>query len=497
MSTLLTLSIVSLTSLFFLSGCSVRVCVRWPDYGIRSQDYCSVNLRRSYNSQLLLYEEAVSLCRLNGGFVHNSALGRSDFAAPKTEVNYSGGSQRSQVSGRRLRAPSLNCSKSVTTRPGCNVVCSFKTCPVGTFGLPDCHLSCRCENPDHCDISSGLCIATNCRRGFFGPPVCRKCNCHLDSLCNRETGQCPFGCKNGWHGKSCYQRICRDGNCRRSVSNGDDNCEDGANCTKRACPEGFFGPPACNKTCYCLYAQFCDVIDGNCANTPCLAGRTGPACQETECDLMHFGMPRCLDLCFCNANQPCDMTTGVCPIGCRQGWSGKNCNQRLCPEVFYNYPACNLECYCMNKDACNSITGVCEVDGCADGRQIKNCTKKPPGPQTEPSNYSSLSAFALIFGTVVVILAVCVQSMTHRQEPQSSRASTMTSAAPSSGSSSSIQTLRKSRMSFIQKDNRYPYLSVASREPAFALSSVSDQEPAWSKAPTGSTCVDTRARELD
>lgn len=376
-------------------------------------------------------------------------------------------------------------------------MCAFKTCPVGTFGLPKCQLSCRCDDPDHCDIATGLCIATSCRRGFFGPPVCRKCNCHLNALCKKDTGECPFGCKKGWRGKSCYQRICRGRKCPRVPSVADENCKNGGNCTNRACPQGFFSPPACNMTCYCLYSQFCDAIDGDCGGTPCVGRRTGRDCQDQECPLMHFGKPACKGLCFCNGNQPCDIETGKCPIGCRQGWSGENCNQRLCPEATFNYPACNLFCNCKMQDACNSISGFCEVSGCADGRQSGNCTiETPQAPEgVVSSTYSSFSAFALVFGTVVVILAVCVQSMTHRQEPQSSVPSTMaTSGAPSSGSSSSIHTHRKSRMSYIQMDNRY--LSVASREPAIALTSISESGPTASE-PTalGSTCVDTRARE--
>ncbi|CAG5122401.1 unnamed protein product [Candidula unifasciata] len=496
MITPLAISIISLASFYLSCGLCDQICVQWPDYGIRRHNYCFVDLKKSFNSQVFLYEEALSYCHENGGIVNNSALTPADFEVlSRAEGNVSGVNAVRRFSGRRSRTREASCSRRLTTRPGCKVVCAFESCPVGTFGFPECQ-PCLCKNADRCDIITGLCMETNCTPGFFGPPACRKCNCQLGTLCNEETGECPLGCRKGWGGKSCQERGCREGRCPRLTIPDETNCTAGSDCTKRSCPQGFYNPPTCNETCYCLYSEFCDGIDGDCGGTPCIGRRSGRRCEDADCPIMHFGVPDCSNFCFCKDNQPCHTRKGTCLAGCRQGWSGETCNQRFCPAGRFGYPACNLLCNCKRQDACNSLSGLCELHGCSDGRElVKNCTKQVPrAPEGVVSSaYSTFSAFALVFGTLVVIVAICVQSMTHTPDPMYSRRSTMaTSGAPSSDSMSTLTTQRKSRVSYIQMDNRH--LSVSLREPIFTNSSHATAGLSTSNGPAlfPSSCVDTK-----
>lgn len=42
-----------------------------------------------------------------------------------------------------------------------------------------------------------------CADGFFGPSCQRQCHCGSDSVCDKQTGDCPAGCANGWIGPAC------------------------------------------------------------------------------------------------------------------------------------------------------------------------------------------------------------------------------------------------------------------------------------------------------
>lgn len=47
----------------------------------------------------------------------------------------------------------------------------------------------------------------DCPLGFYGKNCSTECslNCHVLSDCDRSTGQCKSGCKQGWTGNTCDQ----------------------------------------------------------------------------------------------------------------------------------------------------------------------------------------------------------------------------------------------------------------------------------------------------
>lgn len=47
----------------------------------------------------------------------------------------------------------------------------------------------------------------DCPQGFYGKNCSTECslNCHVFSDCDRSTGQCKRGCKQGWTGNTCDQ----------------------------------------------------------------------------------------------------------------------------------------------------------------------------------------------------------------------------------------------------------------------------------------------------
>ena len=84
-------------------------------------------------------------------------------------------------------------------------------CKPGTYGYDQvvgCR-PCKCDNlgtknaNQTCDVTTGQCVCnenfdgrqcSECRAGYFGKPVCRKCSCNprgvTEKKCSRDTGRC-------------------------------------------------------------------------------------------------------------------------------------------------------------------------------------------------------------------------------------------------------------------------------------------------------------------
>ncbi|VDI84210.1 Hypothetical predicted protein [Mytilus galloprovincialis] len=158
-----------------------------------------------------------------------------------------------------------------------------------------------------------------CPSTHYGPMCNESCpeNCH--GPCDLKTGNCAFGCLNGWTGDNCAQE-CLNGTFGRNCS------EFCAGCLSSMC-DPVNGE--CDDTVSCspgyLYSEYC--------NTRCFQGFWGENCSRT-CS------PTCIDQhCYpengscvwgCDPqnclNHKCDIYTGTCTDGCVSGLSGQHCN---------------------------------------------------------------------------------------------------------------------------------------------------------------------------
>ncbi|XP_071181860.1 neurogenic locus notch homolog protein 2-like [Mytilus edulis] len=166
---------------------------------------------------------------------------------------------------------------------------------------------------------TGLYCEKCCPSTHYGPMCNESCpeNCH--GPCDLKTGNCAFGCSNGWTGNNCAQE-CLNGTFGRNCS------EFCAGCLSSMC-DPVNGE--CDNTVSCspgyLYSEYC--------NTRCFQGFWGENCSRT-CS------PTCIDQhCYpengscvlgCNPqnclNHKCDIYTGTCTDGCVSGLSGQYCN---------------------------------------------------------------------------------------------------------------------------------------------------------------------------
>ncbi|XP_076072679.1 uncharacterized protein LOC143044511 isoform X2 [Mytilus galloprovincialis] len=145
-----------------------------------------------------------------------------------------------------------------------------------------------------------------CEIGILGCPpshygtVCNKlCPGNCNGPCDLETGNCIFGCLNGWIGNKCEQE----------------------------CPFGQFGKN-CSEFCHGCISQMCDHVNGLCDNsTACKPGYVYDEYCNTTCIDGLYGS-HCRQICspFC-LHVPCDRTTGECIGGCMSGLQGFNCMQ--------------------------------------------------------------------------------------------------------------------------------------------------------------------------
>ncbi|CAC5409011.1 unnamed protein product [Mytilus coruscus] len=214
-------------------------------------------------------------------------------------------------------------------------------CSYGNYG-DSCQFTCaeNCLRP--CDLKTGNCLFgcfdgwlgdrcdKACDVGKFGGQCLRTCssNC-LSSPCDHVTGKCKAGCMKGWEGFNCT----------------DD------------CSEGNFGWN-CSEKCDGCITNECRHINGVCKNiSVCKPGYVyGKYCNQT-CDAWHFGT-NCNKMCNC-LNKPCNTFTSKCPDGgCQKGWKGDSCDQ----ECTHGYFGSNCIQFCDGcfDHSCNKLNGSCD-----------------------------------------------------------------------------------------------------------------------------------------
>lgn len=190
--------------------------------------------------------------------------------------------------------------------------------------------SCQIEDPNATPGPLGeTTTMAHCPIGHYGPSCEKDCHCAGNEYCDIITGQCPFGCEQGWGGASCS--AC-------SIGRFGENCEHTCHC------EG--GDDNCDKDGFCL--------------SGCQAGWAGFTCQQ-ECTAGRFGV-NCASTCHCkDGPSACDRVTGVCTGDCLPGFMGKDC-QTMCPHDTYGIN-CVHACSCSNGGQCSRIDGTCSCEG--------------------------------------------------------------------------------------------------------------------------------------
>ncbi|XP_076075891.1 uncharacterized protein LOC143046657 [Mytilus galloprovincialis] len=184
-----------------------------------------------------------------------------------------------------------------------------------------------------------------CPPSYYGPVCNQLCpeNCH--GPCDLDSGQCIFGCLDGWSGDKCEQACqaglygkgcvktcstnCLNPECHKVTGECFGRCKDGwqgFDCSEK-CPSGQFGRN-CSMLCDGCILEMCDPINGLCdtktgcnpgylngeyCNTTCVVGFYGSDCQQV-----------CSPLCLL---QPCDRRTGECIGGCVHRLQGFNCTE--------------------------------------------------------------------------------------------------------------------------------------------------------------------------
>ncbi|CAG2194766.1 MEGF10_11 [Mytilus edulis] len=160
-------------------------------------------------------------------------------------------------------------------------------------------------------------------------------NCH--GPCDLDSGNCIFGCLNGWTGDKC----------------------------KRECSNGNFGTN-CSSFCEGCLHHTCDPVDGLCDNTTiCHPGYVHGDYCDTACNNWYFGT-NCTTECNCLAG-PCNKVDGICPFGgCKEGWHGESCNQK-CNEGYFGRN-CDRSCDGCISNNCDTTDGLCYITtGCEPG----------------------------------------------------------------------------------------------------------------------------------
>ncbi|CAC5409016.1 unnamed protein product [Mytilus coruscus] len=267
----------------------------------------------------------------------------------------------------------------------------IRGCPYGKYG-DICQSICpdNCIGP--CDLITGNCLfgcvdgwrgekcGKACAVGKFGGQCLRNCssNC-LSSPCDHVTGQCKAGCQKGW---------------------------EGFNCTEE-CSTGNFGLH-CSETCDGCITNECYHINGDCKNdSVCKPGYVyGKYCNQT-CEAWHFGT-NCNKMCNCK-EKPCNIFTGECPDGgCQMGWKGDSCDQE-CTRGYFG-SNCVEFCNTCSNHSCNKVNGSCDA-GCKNGFSGLQCSIK----DTQESKAGSGPAIGGgISGVFIVIILVVLAVIIYR-----------------------------------------------------------------------------------
>lgn len=304
------------------------------------------------------------------------------------------------------------------------------------FGYDGCS-TCDCDpsgsTAELCDQRSGQCSCRDgvtgrqcdqCYTGFFGFPLCRRCQCNgLSDICDPVTGVCldcrehstgPHceRCEDGYIGdpvseQPCEPCLCPDlkGNgrffaisCNKDPNSVNPFCEcmpghTGLRCD--VCAPGYYGdlrlPDARCEECDCNNNidprddDACNALTGKCLR--CLHNTEGPRCQS--CKRGYYGNaldqdckecscdPRGTEVSKCPAGSPCicDPETGRCP--CRTGVKGFLCNE--CKDGYWNLDGesgcqpCNCNPEHVLSNICDKITGQCLCETEYGGRQCDEC----------------------------------------------------------------------------------------------------------------------------
>ncbi|CAG0900959.1 unnamed protein product, partial [Cyprideis torosa] len=220
-------------------------------------------------------------------------------------------------------------------------------CPEGTHGEA-CAQTCRCQNGGTCDHVTGACLcgpgwrgdvcANTCPEDTWGEDCKNSCECYNGGLCHHVTGVCK--CLPGFEGERCQSM----------------------------CPTGTYGKH-CDRKCLCVNGGRCSPIDGSCT---CVEGWEGPDCSKRACPNNFFGKG-CANICNCDDDKTelCDPATGQCV--CKPGWDGASCN-RPCLEYTFG-KGCKQYCNCTNDAYCNPVDGSCV---CAAGFIGETCDTPCP-----------------------------------------------------------------------------------------------------------------------
>ncbi|CAC5421816.1 Tyrosine-protein phosphatase non-receptor type 5,Receptor-type tyrosine-protein phosphatase R,Receptor-type tyrosine-protein phosphatase S,Receptor-type tyrosine-protein phosphatase eta,Tyrosine-protein phosphatase non-receptor type 7,Receptor-type tyrosine-protein phosphatase N2,Tyrosine-protein phosphatase non-receptor type 12,Receptor-type tyrosine-protein phosphatase delta [Mytilus coruscus] len=263
-------------------------------------------------------------------------------------------------------------------------------CPFGKYG-DDCELSCskNCAGP--CDLVTGNCmfgcfdgwIGVHCKQGcdlgFYGSQCLRNCSTRcLSKPCNHVTGECHGGCQKGWTG---------------------------FNCTTE-CESGKFGWN-CLETCDGCKANACDHINGICSDTSgCKPGFLfGIYCNKT-CEDWHFGR-NCSKTCNCRY-QPCEKSSGKCSTeGCQRGWHGDSCDEECNPGHFGF--SCIGFCKGCYNTSCDIYEGNCTY-GCVEGYSGPICSVQEfqEQPQTDPGPAIAGGISAVIIVILLVVVGIII-----------------------------------------------------------------------------------------
>ncbi|XP_052059394.1 receptor-type tyrosine-protein phosphatase mu-like isoform X2 [Mytilus californianus] len=266
-------------------------------------------------------------------------------------------------------------------------------CPSGKYGH-NCESPCSKNCIDRCDIVTGNCtfgcldgwIGVKCDQacipGFFGGQCLRICskNC-LSIHCHHVTGECVGECHRGWGGFNCTEE----------------------------CDSGTFGEN-CLESCDGCISDECDRINGVCSNSSgCKPGfMLGKYCNTTCAD-WNFGK-NCENTCYCR-NQPCEKSSGICSNdGCKRGWHGDSCDKECSPGYFGF--SCMYSCKgCYNR-SCDIYDGNC-TDGCIEGYSGPICKDKEF--QEQSSTDSGPAIGGGISAAILVILLTAVAIIIYRR----------------------------------------------------------------------------------
>ncbi|XP_034090119.1 LOW QUALITY PROTEIN: laminin subunit beta-4-like, partial [Gymnodraco acuticeps] len=342
------------------------------------------------------------------------------------------------------------CNAAGSLSPSCSKlggVCECKPNVIGrccdacaplTFGFgPDGCQPCECHaagSDPLCEQVRGQCSCRRdiagrrcdrCRKGFWGFPLCRPCECNgLSDKCEEDTGEC-VECREdaagphcdrdvygGFYGDPVSRRPCEPclcpgvqgsgrffaTSCRPDPESLSLSCDcssghSGPHCDR--CSPGFYGdlrsPGAGCERCLCNNniapeeRDACDAVTGVCQR--CLHGTGGEHCQH--CRAGYYGDAllqdckectcerRGTEVTQCPEGSPCvcEPQMGQCP--CRGGVQGILCDQ--CEDEYWNLGGgagcqpCSCDTANAFSNTCNKVTGQCPCHAEFGGRQCDVC----------------------------------------------------------------------------------------------------------------------------